>query len=1299
MSVKDCEITNDFIEKQVQRDIEAFDIETQSALGQMIGYPSKKAQKTVSYQIAHEEAQSRPNLSKIKRLKQRLNDEIKKYQAHDELFEMLREYINESGHLIQYDMSPAEAVNDWKIYLKSRGWADISPLMFTQSPRAIYSVTKRIKAVMNKRDKILKKGKLSNREIAVFKPEVIGITADRFGIVTKVIKKALEISSSEINSYADYATRFGEATAKFKNLLEDIAVKTLGKVHVFNLNNSSLWGLEGFNIKDTDEPVLIIGEDVIDNAFDAYLVKRWDESLGVWKKHDPETDFVRIEDLKESREEVQKALIRQYTDHFFNEVLDGQTRYVNLGVIPPQFFTNKKGVTEENPEYSEFRKMWRGDKGSIGLLLEEMAQDREFNAENDGSRATPNLHNATSKNAEYRYTLLYNKSESIKQGKKIYSAFIVSKKVKGGKWESMFSKESEGHAIEDWEGITDMNGRQMADGFFRSTEEYNYGRMRYPDGKDFIPDSSRKAYRNFSMIENQPQEEVFSGKPFEPGVDYSTFWETLSEYESVYKEVGKDINDFNIRNEKRVGNFRTRVEKMLFKLGKTPEEVSEYMNKILSIGGIGSKVFKKDVKDPFGNILHTELRTPNSYFKLKSHNFFPHMFEESDLFEMLNDEIDSAEDAKLEVETKHGEDSDQFKDLEASIEYLKVIRDRITGDISENDVDAISRLVEGEANVHFKHRTSWTNATKKKTDNGVHHEYLKKIYSNLHRTSLTSDVMEATEKLIRSEGNIIPEGTMDYLLNRVKMAVGDSDTRSMSFITGREGGYDNVANNLNKLPKSVRGGLKFTTSSAEKLVKWITSIPTQRFLGTSTAIGNLTQITNQIIANGFTTFWEVQHIMGNKDESAKWDRIIEKTGVLNLMTMFQDIMLQGGEAEWNQSGFLAMGALGPIPGRNMVEWYRLLSKGRDSFIKNKDADLEAFLMKIEYRNKGLIGEKIKDLKKLAKKKRELNQKRDDILLKKKGELFDILTYKPEDVPEGVNKLDKDIGNMESLMKKFIGDISDMKIKQMSSWKLSWHFNLGKGMKDFLTFSGTETMLRKFTAIMALKDASKRGILPSELTEVNGSIWASPKAVQIARDAVYQSQFGMTPAYVGEGFNGLGRAIWQYKIYPTSQMEHDFNVLRRMWEGDKNPGESLNRIRKALFVGENSAIRRAYKRKGYTPKDTSLDHEALAVTRLIFSRFLASAIASVISVVPIIGMIARRSGSTYFSMMRSAENPAVGIMMRVAVWTSLIMMGADDDDRDSYLEDILQQFSFLFLPIWIGMVGQDIFRAYEFFDND
>ena len=47
MAASNCEVLNDTIDKLVQRDIEAFDIETQSALGQMIGYPTKKPQKTI----------------------------------------------------------------------------------------------------------------------------------------------------------------------------------------------------------------------------------------------------------------------------------------------------------------------------------------------------------------------------------------------------------------------------------------------------------------------------------------------------------------------------------------------------------------------------------------------------------------------------------------------------------------------------------------------------------------------------------------------------------------------------------------------------------------------------------------------------------------------------------------------------------------------------------------------------------------------------------------------------------------------------------------------------------------------------------------------------------------------------------------------------------------------------------------------------------------------------------------------------------------------------------------------------
>ena len=94
-----------------------------------------------------------------------------------------------------------------------------------------------------------------------------------------------------------------------------------------------------------------------------------------------------------------------------------------------------------------------------------------------------------------------------------------------------------------------------------------------------------------------------------------------------------------------------------------------------------------------------------------------------------------------------------------------------------------------------------------------------------------------------------------------------------------------------------------------------------------------------------------------------------------------------------------------------------------------------------------------------------------------------------------------------------------------------------------------------------------------------------------------------------------------------------------------------------------------KTKSYDPKDKTLDHEALAVGRLIFSRFFASTVASLISVVPLVSWFLRSQGSQGFSMLRSAENPAVGIAMRIATWSLFAMMGADDDDNDGRLEKI------------------------------
>ena len=56
---------------------------------------------------------------------------------------------------------------------------------------------------------------------------------------------------------------------------------------------------------------------------------------------------------------------------------------------------------------------------------------------------------------------------------------------------------------------------------------------------------------------------------------------------------------------------------------------------------------------------------------------------------------------------------------------------------------------------------------------------------------------------------------------------------------------------------------------------------------------------------------------------------------------------------------------------------------------------------------------------------------------------------------------------------------------------------------------------------------------------------------------------------------------------------------------------------------------------------------------------------------------------------------MGIAARLAVWTAIIAMGADDDDNDDALSELMEDFSFLILPVFIGMIGRDIIDTVDY----
>ena len=1280
-----CEILREGINDQAQFDIETFKNDTIAAVASLIGFPSKSGLKNIHDRIKYATKKiekiinqkeitslDKKELNRLKReLKvatKQLPIEERKYDDHNELFDLLTSQIFSSGEALQFDMNPMDVVGAWKVYFSKRQYGDVNPVMVSQSPRIAKSILTTVRDIDDKRNRLMKSGKLSKREVAMFPPEVIAITADKFGVMMKVIRKGLRLSDNEVSSVEEFANRFRSTLEKFKNNLVDN--KAINKV--LNLNNASAWGISGFRTR-TDAPfpgadVVIVGEGM-HKGVDSYKIKYYEEdgslnNTPVW---------LRKEYLNANPSDVKKELIAFYLGTFVNETLDGRLRYITRGTVPPAL-----DQSVSPPIVSGERTTYEEKYGKrVSNLLATMAEDYEYGKSEDEARMTPNVHFVRGKDKKtvYKYALFKTVDEG---GRESYEAILLSKEPY--KNEDPTKRENlidNGYPPTEWDNVP------IDEGWYRAENEQYYGRLRNPTTRELIPNSHKKAWNQFQRVENQPPREIIEELTIgetKTEIGYGSFWDTIREMRSTYSAVGDEVQSFNDINNQRSLEVRDRLVKRMTQKGMEPAEIKNALDKLFGVGGMRSKVFYtpsttfEDGVEKIDEAGTGSVTTPTSYFMLKGDNYFPHVFKVEDLNTMINNAIGRV---KEEIaESGFDKESDEYKRLAEGLEHLNDMRDRQNGSLTDDDVAAISRMVEANSNVHMKHISAWTDASYMRTDADVHGDYLKRIFGALHKNDLMADTVEAVDKLMQMEKKLVPEGAMDYLINRVKMSVGDSDTRATTFF-GRETGYDSMANRLNKLPAFVRGGTKFTAESAEKLTKWINSFPSMRFLGSGSAAGNLTQIMNEIIAVGWGTFLEASKELNGEFSKNKWKSIVNGTGVLNILSMFNDIMLQGGDVEWNDFAMFP-GTL--IPSRNMGDLVRLLAKGRDNFILNGNKDIDDFLMNLEARSRGKMKESVRELQKLESQRKE-------ILARKRGEYWDAFAIEEKDNSDAV---------VMKRFKKLIGEISDQKIRQMVTWKLSWHWD---PLKKIFTFTGTEENLRATTAVMALLDAEKRGILGGDI-DVTGSkgdysIFKTDKARKIARDAVYNTQFGMTPQYMGEGFNGFGRAVFQYKTYAVQQMEHDFSVMRKFTRGSVSSVDTVIRINAAI----KDAITRVAQGRSYNPADPYIDHEAAAAARLIFSRFSASVVASLIGVVAPLSWMMRKFGHQSFSMVRSFENPAMGIATRMIVWGSIIAMGADDDDSDDALSELMEDFSFLFLPVIIGMVGRDIIDSIDYLGED
>ena len=1216
-----------------------YKVDVENAVASLVGYRSN---------AMVEQARQVYNSVKTAANKKKLAVAKKMKEEHDKLYNLLVSYLMESGEQTNYSSEltdPVKMVNDWKLIFAKHLRGEVTPLLFQQGIRTARATRKLIERIIQKRKNILKAGKLSKRDVFILPPEFVAAHADRYGIVGKIIVKALRLGDKDIQATSKYSAKFDELRVKITDSLTNL-VQSTNKA-IFNLNNASMWGVSGFRTLDTGEDIVIVGEGV-QNGVESYKIKGEKEGTEEW---------IPKSNVNATPTDVLKALVGLYRDELINELADGQVRYVTPSLLDNAL--DDEGFLKDK-DYTKLKQK-----------IKVMAQKRE-----EGSRVG-GLHTKVVKVGkqqwEYRYVMI-KQGEDNPAGEE-YKAYLIDKaqidskgmRLKdtainfvGKNYKEVFGKV----VAEDGNYTQEELNSVLQEGFYRSEKVNDFGRLIYTTGKRAgkpIEGTHTKQYINFQLMDKQPNKEVM------PGI-----WEGLYKTRGIFNLIWNDIQSKTIDIENKRQKFHKKISGILTKNGLTNEQITKFFEKLYEVGGVDSRIWY-DKKTG-------EVRTSNTFMKKKGENYIPHMYTKGSIvFVQIPAQI-----AQMEIKlmrAKQEKNKEKQDNLETGIQHLKDLATAYTEEDQSNKIVDLSSIA------HLKHITEWTDQTKRRKDGDIYSDYLSGMYRNLHRNEIIVDMLQSLYSL-QLLGNKVPVGTTDYLVNRIKLAFGDSDTRAIS-ITGKETGYAELATKLNKAPSWVKMGVNFTSKSAELFTKWLTAPLTMRFLGANPALVNNTQIANEIIQVGFKTAGDAYKLMDKYKD--KWNRIIQNTGVLNILTMFTELM-DSGEPEWNGFGFYPLIGGGIIPSGNMREFVKLLAKGRDNFVNNGDKNIDVLLMKMEAKATGKTKEQIRELQKIDKLRKAIGK---DRLKEKRGEFFDIFTL-------GEEQSEKII---KARFKKLIVNISDAKLKKMVSWKLKWWFDGLIPGKEYMTFTKTEENVRSMTIVMAMLDAQKRGLLNGNIEDLKRGIgyevFYSDKAVRIARDAVYNTQFGMTVPYVGEGFNGLGKAIWQWKQYPTHQLIHDYQVWKKFTDGNYGIGDGMARITNAIAQATAMIYKKNIRGDMTATYDPSsqLDHEALAMARFLFTRGMASIIASTISFIPIIGYLLRKTGGFGFGMIRGFENPALGMVMRMAIWSSLYAMGADDDDQDRKLDDLFGSVQMFLFPVFLGTLARDVTTSWDYLAED
>lgn len=782
-------------------------------------------------------------------------------------------------------------------------------------------------------------------------------------------------------------------------------------------------------------------------------------------------------------------------------------------------------------------------------------------------------------------------------------------------------------------------------------------------------------------------------------------WNEIQGIRNLLREVRDDVKDMIETQETA---FKEIVSKLLS--GEIPSDMSVDQIKAMaeSVANLDSMNLNFAVRD--GKVV-----TTNHHFN-EIENYVPYMYAFSDSLlglikarDEMNAKIDSYDaehKAAISAGDKLGAVKADMLKQEAQ-KMVPIFDDKINIALSMKDRNSAESMNAADLVKFTKTRSGFMNPLKiekvsvdadgnvqrdtvnngRRKDFGVFTDYADSIFRQVHHNSLKADTLNALQGTSKMNA--------DYLFDHVKSSIGRldvnagvwgidySDSKAVAVLTAMQARWKKFRGQDDYPPIT----MEMINNAAKIQGMWVSGA----LLKWGSALTNNFQRISSVIESDWDTWKRSNSLLKNYNEQAM--KVVEMSGVTDTVVAMADSLMGAAGDLTSTSGIVAA--------RNY--WMLKMEKGR--FTK-------AIISVSRHGGK----EVLRGLK-LSKDERNAAEWWADTI---EGmiENFDpdkkIDARVISDVAEGIwlstNKLNAVVDDdgkvirksaltnaqIVNLKKKLSNIMERDQLNKYVAWSLGGGFASQMDQLSGIAFTKVEERMRAETFLMGAMMADKSGMIPNDWKDANAEIiksdptfiYTHPEAQRFGRLLVYNTMFGLSPAYLPKAFKGaIGMTLFKFKPYQWHQMRNEWRTISN-WVDSKGELNIAQAMAKILTPGQKlSAIEDKFKSfMLYRGTISMLSVGFLYVpivsdlVRSVKYRVLNSRVSSAMS----------RGGE-------SAILSAVFRSMHMVLALGGLVGGSDEEEK------IREEWYRLFLPLYLNVMidtfaGDDPFKVLQLYSR-